>query len=187
MLDQTTMRLTEAGRNAANTLSAHTLRVARPLFRHIGARNGGVPKGASAFILQFEQQLVAVTADHVIETYLADLAADSRMICQFGGCQVWPEKSLMSRSAKLIATIGIDPRLLGTIGADTLDCRGRWPPPDVQIGDVLTLTGFLDNSRNKLAPNHYEMLAWGGHGIVDAVNEREIVAGTSATVVDKRE
>jgi hypothetical protein len=176
MQNQPTKKIPEAGRNAANVLSAHTLKVARPFFWHIGAKNRGVPRGASAFILRFDQHHVAVTANHVIESYLTDLAADSRTICQLGQCQVWPEKTLVARSEKLdIATFTIDPALLSVIGADVLDCRGQWPPPKVEVGDTLTLTGFLDNHRNKLAPQHYEMLAWGGHGIADAITELDII------------
>lgn len=119
----------------------------------------------------------AVTADHVIEAYLADLAADSRTVCQLGTCcRVWPEKSLIARNARLdIATFEISPNLLGDIGAVPIDCRGRWPPPNVEVGDTLTLTGFLDNHRSKVALNRYDMQAWGGHVIAEAVSERDIV------------
>jgi hypothetical protein len=87
---------------------------------------------------------------------------------------------LIARSSKLdIATFDIDPNMLNAIGADTIDCRGQWPPPNVEVGDTLTLTGFLDNQRNRRAPGHYEMEAWGGHGIADAVSEREIVSVTT--------
>jgi hypothetical protein len=170
-------KIAETGLKAANALAAHTLKVARPLFWHIGVRHGGVPKGASAFILQFEKHFVAVTADHVIEAYLADLAADSRTICQLGTrCRVWPEKSLIARNARLdIATFDISPNLLGDIGAVPIDCRGQWPPPNVEVGDTLTLTGFLDNHRGKVTLNRCDMQAWGGHVIADAVSERDIV------------
>jgi hypothetical protein len=176
MSDRPPRILTGAGRKAANELSAHTLKVARPLFWHIGVRNSGAPKGASAFILRFEKRFVAVTADHVIDQYLSDLEADKRTICQLSTCQVWPERTLISRSKKLdLATFEIDPDLLIVIGAHTIDCRGQWPPPNVEVGDTLTLTGFLDKQRTKLAQNHYEFEAWGAHGIADAVTEREIV------------
>jgi len=177
MTSQPIRKLTAEARQAANALSEHTLRVARPLFWHIGMRNGGVPKGASAFILRFEQRLVAVTADHVFEQYLADLQADDRTVCQLAAGQVRPQDSVIARSAKLdIATFEIDPRQLDAIRADTIDCRGSaWPPPNVEEGDTLTLTGFLDKQRNKIAPNHYAMEAWGAHGIADAVSDRDIM------------
>lgn len=176
MVDRPVRKLSEAGRQAANALSAHTLKVARPLFWHIGVRNGGVPTGASPFILRFPQRLVAVTANHVIDQYLAALKADVRTVCQLSAAQVWPEKSFIARSAKFdLATFEINAEQLGNIGADTIDCCGNWPPPDVEEGDTLTLTGFLNNERTKLAPGRYEMPAWGAHGIADAVTEREIV------------
>jgi hypothetical protein len=176
MSDRPKAKLTEAGRAAANALSAHTLRVARPLFWHIGAKNNGVPKGASAFVLQFEGKLVAVTANHVLDIYLADLAADDRTVCQLGIAHVRPERFIIARSPRLdIATFEVDPAVLANTGADTIDCRGQWPPPAVEVGDVLTLTGFLDNERTRQGPQHYEMCAWGGHGIADAVTDRDIV------------
>ena len=47
------------------------------------------------------------------------------------------------------------------MGANTIDCRGQWPPPPVVVGDTIILTGFLDNHRVKEGPRHYEMVAWG--------------------------
>ncbi len=152
------------------------LRVARPFFWHIGVRNNGVPKGASAFILQFERGYVAVTADHVLEQYSAALEADARTICQLGTCQVWPERSLIDRNKKLdIATFEVAESDLKKTGADTIDCRGHWPPPDVEEGDTITLTGFLDEQRKRFAADRYDMPAWGAHGVAEAITETDIV------------
>ena len=73
---------------AAATVSAYMLKVARPLFWHIGVQNDGPLRGASTFVMQFEACLIAVTADHVIAQYLDARAADDRTICQIGECQV---------------------------------------------------------------------------------------------------
>ena len=148
----------------------------RPLyFFDDGADNGPV-RGASTFILQFPTRHVAVTADHVMAQYLTARETDPRTVCQIGECQVWPERSLIARSAKLdIATFDIDPASLPSMGALAFDCRHVWPAPEVQVGDTLTLAGYLDNQRTQIARGHYEMTAWGAHGIADAVSEREIV------------
>jgi hypothetical protein len=169
-------KLTEEQRQAANQLSAHMLKVARPFFWHIGARNNGVPKGATAFILQFERGYVAITANHVLEQYSDALEADARTICQLGTCQVHPEHTLIDRNEKLdIATFEVVQSQLKHIGADTIDCRGQWPPPGVDIGDTLTLTGFLDEQRTRFAANSYDMPAWGAHGIVEGISDTDIV------------
>jgi hypothetical protein len=111
-------RIPEAGRKVAIVISAHTLKIARPLFWHAGLRAGGEPKGASAFIMQFEECHVGVTAEHVMQTYLADLANNPRTICQLGPCQISPEKCLIAQSGKLdIATFEIDPLQLRGMGA----------------------------------------------------------------------
>jgi hypothetical protein len=152
------------------------LKVARPLFLHIGVPNDGPLRGASTFIMQFKARHIAVTADHVIGQYIDALAADDRTICQIGECQVWPEKTLIARSAKLdIATFEVEPAKLHEMGAVPLDCRKDWPPPEVIDGDSLTLAGYLDTRRNKIRRGHYEHEAWGAHGIADAVSPREIV------------
>jgi hypothetical protein len=134
------------------------------------------PRGASAFILQFERGFIAVTADHVLQEYSASLEADDRTICQIGNCQVWLERSLVARNAKLdIATFEVVQSQLKDIGADTIDCRGQWPPPNVEVGDTITLTGFLDEQRRRFAANRYDMPAWGAHGIAEAITETDIV------------
>jgi hypothetical protein len=176
MSGQTVRKFPEAGRQAAATISAYMLKAARPLFWHIGVMNDRALRGASTFILQFKDLHVAVTADHVIAQYLDACAADSRTICQIGECQVWPERSLIARSPKLdIATFEIDPKQLPQMGAVAFDCRNDWPPPETTVGDTLTLAGYLDLRRNKVGKDHYEMEAWGAHGIADAVSDREIV------------
>lgn len=176
MSGQTVRKFPEAGRQAAATVSAYMLKAARPLFWHIGVVNDGALRGASTFILQFKDLHVAVTADHVVAQYLDACAANSRTICQIGECQVWPERSLIARNPKLdIATFEIDPKQLPRMGAVAFDCRNDWPPPETTVGDTLTLAGYLDLRRNKVGEGHYEMEAWGGHGIADAVSDREIV------------
>jgi hypothetical protein len=165
----------EAGMQAAATVSAYMLTVARPLFWHTGVPNEGL-RGASTFVLQFERRHVAVTADHVMGQYLEARAADNRTLCQIGQCQVRPEVTLIARSAKLdIATFEIDPSNLPPMGAVAFDCRNSWPPIEVSEGDTLTLAGYLDTRRNKIRRGFYEHEAWGGHGIAEAVSEREIV------------
>jgi hypothetical protein len=165
-----------AGMQAAATVSAHMLKVARPLFWHIGVPNEGPLRGASTFIIQFETRYVAVTADHVIAQYLEAREADHRTICQIGECRVWPEASLIARSSKLdIATFQIDAEKLSEMGAVPFDCRPDWPPPEVKEGDSLTLAGYLDTRRNKIGRGYYEHEAWGANAIADAVSPREIV------------
>jgi hypothetical protein len=176
MSKQIPKKFPEAGRKAAMVVSAYMLTTARPLFWHLGVINNGPVRGASTFVLQFRTRHVAVTADHVIAQYLEAREADPRTICQIGQGQVWPERSLIARSANLdIATFEVDPIALPSMGALAFDCRHVWPPPEVQVGDTLTLAGYLDNQRTLIARGHYEMEAWGAHGIADAVSEREIV------------
>lgn len=152
------------------------LKIGRPFYWHPGVGRSGKLRGASTFILQFESGHYAVTADHVLVQYLAAKEADPRMICQIGQCQVWPERSIVARSAALdIATFAIDPAQLETMGAIALDCRRDWPPPDVAVGDTLALVGYLDDQRTEVGRGHYAMEAWGANAVADAVSDRDIL------------
>lgn len=176
MESQSARKYPLAGMQAAATVSSLMLKAARPLFWHTGAATGGPLRGASTFIIRFEERHVAVTADHVMSQYFDARAADDRTVCQIGECRAWPERNLIARSAKLdIATFEIDPTKLPEMGAVPFDCRMDWPPPEVEEGDSLTLAGYLDTRRNKIGPGYYEHEAWGAHGIADAVSPREIV------------
>jgi hypothetical protein len=149
------------------------LKVARPLFWHIGVPNDGPLRGASSCS---SRRALSPLPQTMSAQYLDARAADDRTICQIGECQVWPERTLIARSARLdIATFEIDPAKLPEMGAVPFDCRKDWPPPEVNDGDTLTLAGYLDTRRNKIRRGYYEHEAWGAHGIVDAVSPREIV------------
>jgi hypothetical protein len=169
-------RFTADQRESMKVLDAHMLRVARPFFWHIGARNDGVPRGASAFILRFERGYVAVTCNHVLEQYEDAIKADARMICQLGTCRVWPEKSLIDRNKKLdIATFEVSEHQLKYIGGDAIDCRSQWPH-DIKEGDAIKLTGFLDEERTRgFRQNEYTMPAWGAFGIAESVTGTDIL------------
>lgn len=118
----------------------------------------------------------AVTADHVLNQYLSAKAADLRTICQIGVCRVWPERSIVARSASLdIATFAIDPADLDAMGAIALDCRTDWPPPAVSVGDTLALVGYLDAQRTQIGAGHFAMEAWGANAVVDGISDRDIV------------
>jgi hypothetical protein len=153
------------------------LKVARPLFWHVGVANSGIPRGATAFILRFDERLVAVTADHVMQQYLDAIRTDQRMLCQLGKIRIWPENSIIDRSKTSdIATFGITERELRDGEAVAVNCSGAaWPPPEIVEGDTISMAGFLDEHRVKYGPAHYEMRAWGAHGVADRVTSRDIV------------
>jgi hypothetical protein len=167
----------QAADAAANAFSDHLLKVARPLFWHAGVDKGGALRGATAFVLQFEQRLVAVTADHVMQEYLDTIRANNEMLCQFGPVRIWPEKTIIARSKSLdIATFEITEKELKDSATIPVDCRGAgWPVPDIMEGDTISMSGFLDEHRVKYGPRHYELRAWGAHGIAARVTSRDVV------------
>lgn len=169
--------VSKEGRAAANEVASLLLKVARPMFWHIGVKNNGTPRGATAFVLQFGQRLIGVTADHVIDEYLAALKADERMLCQLGTARIWPERSIVARSKSLdIATFAISQDELINSKTVPLDCSGsNWPPPEIAEGDTISMAGFLDESRDRRGYREYDMSAYGGHGIAESVTPRTIV------------
>jgi hypothetical protein len=177
MANRPSRELIEEASKIASAVSAFTLKVARPLFWHIGANRGGALRGATAFILKFDGPSVAVTADHVLKEYLSALEADNRIVCQLGEVAVHPQNSIIARSDRLdIATFEVEPSLVSKFEGNILDCTGdNWPPLDVKERDTITLTGYLDERREKYGPRHYTMNAWGGHGIAEAVTEKDII------------
>lgn len=176
MSAQVSRKITKEGLQAASVVSALLLRVARPFYWHPGVGRGGRLRGASMFVLQFEGRHVGVTADHVLAQYFDALNADGRMICQIGQAAFDPGRALIARSPRLdIATFDIDPQELSKMGAIALDCRKQWPPPEILKGQTLSMAGYFDERRTEVARGHYEMEAWGAHGIADDVTARGII------------
>ena len=88
-----------------------------------------------------------------------------RSSASWAKCWVSPEKALIGRSEGFdTATFEVDPAMLPAMGAEAIDCRAEWPPPQVRTGDTLTLAGYLDNHRQELSLGRYVHEAWGGHG-----------------------
>jgi hypothetical protein len=119
-------------------------------------------QGVSAFILQFENRFICVTANHVLQAYLDAKAENPRLICQLSNGRVSPEQSIIAQSAELdIATFSLSPLQVPTFNGNTLNCAASWPPPVVEVGQAMSIVGYPENMRRELAIGHMEFAAWG--------------------------
>jgi hypothetical protein len=133
-------------------------------------------QGASAFILQFGNRFICVTANHVLQAYLDAKEENPNLICQLSNGRVQPEQSIIAQSTELdIATFSLSPLRVPTFNGNTINCTGGWPPPTVEVGEAMSIVGYPENMRRELGPGHMEFAAWGALGIADAVTDREIV------------
>jgi len=163
----------EIGTVAAN----FALGFARPFYWHRGALNENRNmRGGTAFVLKFGERYIGVTANHVMEEYLAAKREDSNLICQMQMGRVEPEKNIIAQSEALdLATFSINPILVPTFHGETMDCTGKWPPPAVKRGDALSAAGYPENLRSEIEQGHFEFGAWGALCIADDVTERSIL------------
>lgn len=86
--------------------------------------------------------VVAVTAAHVLEAYLAAKSADPSIVCQLGSITYNPESHIIDIDRRLdVATFSVSSVVVG--GSGSSPCRPLgWPPPAVATGDILLCGGY---------------------------------------------
>lgn len=172
------VQFTKRQRNVSDTIATFMLYVARPFYWHNGAsaQNRNL-RGASAFILQFDDRFIGVTANHVLQEYLDAKASNPGLICQLANGRINPEQCIIAQSAELdIATFSLSPVQVPTFNGNVINCTGLWPPPDVEVGEAMSIVGYPEKLRRENAQGHTEFSAWGALGGADAVTDREIVS-----------
>jgi len=131
------------------------LQTARPLFCHIGVMNSGELRGPSTFVLQFEQRYAVVTADHVNAPIYRSAYGRPEDSLSNWSMPSLAEHSLIARSVRReIAVFAVDGHQLKVMGAVPFDYRRHWPPPDVAVGDMLTLAGYPNTRRTRISHGH---------------------------------
>lgn len=164
---------------AAETLANLTLKVATPLVWH--DRKQGWPKplkGGTCFFLRFEDGVIGVTANHVVESLEAATATNSNTVCQVRTSKPVDLPGLIvDRCADLdIATFRVSEQLEVEAEATVLDCRGdAWAPPKPDIGRAVTFCGFPEAERVSIAPGIGNLFAAGSLGSIDAFTDRDLI------------
>jgi hypothetical protein len=167
-------------------VAALTLKVARPLIWH--DRTEGWPKrldGATCFFLRFEDRIVGVTANHVIDAYERAVAANSNTVCQLRNSPAFdlPAAIIARNASRDIATFAVPEVLLSQIEAIPLDCRGSWPPPEPQHLWLLSACGFPESMRITMPGRSAEFRAWGALAAVEGVTRDEILITYDPAIV----
>jgi hypothetical protein len=159
-------------------LAEFMLKVARPMLWHDPALF--FPKtlnGGTCFFLKFEQAIIGLTANHVIQAFERAIAANPNIICQLGvSARFDLLQAVIDRDEERdIASFRVTPGLLSQIEAIALDCRENWPPPEPSISHAVSICGFPEISRLSRPNKSAELLAWGTLAAIESISEREIV------------
>ena len=160
-----------------------TLQVARPLCWH-DARQPWPKRlvGATCFVLRLDSGLVGVTANHVIAALEKDRGESDRFVGLLRTAVLdWPAV-LIDRDERFdIATFRVTEAQLAESGGVAIDCRGRWPPPDPQEGDALTIAGYPEILQ-VVAPHD----AYPFHGYVHFTRVESVTAGTIVAIYEPK-
>lgn len=87
-------------------------------------------------------ELIAVTAAHVLNGYIADKLANPDIVCQLGNITYDPENHLIDVDTNLdLATFKVSSVVVAGAGCSPSK-PSSWPPVSVTVGDVLLCAGY---------------------------------------------
>ena len=163
------MKVSPAELTLAKALADFTLKVATPIAWH--DRKQGWPKriyGGTCFFLRFENGIIGVTANHVVELLQKAIADNANTVCQIRTSKPIDLPSLIiDRCPEWdIATFRVSDELVKAIGATVLDCAGDWPPPEPVVGRAVTYCGFPQAERATPEPGVAAVFACGGVAMI---------------------
>lgn len=158
-------------------ISNFTLRVCTPIYWH--DRQQPFPKdvqGASCFFLRFDQRVVGITADHVVDAYHAARAQTPTLVSQVRLAPFDLDTALIDRDRSLdLATFAVSEAEVSTIDAVAIDCRGNWPPPKPDRMRAASLAGFPEIIRVVRPDRSADFNAYGALPAVEDVTDSEII------------
>ena len=113
------------------------------VFVHAGTGHG------SLFFLDLGGPTFAVTADHVLASYLKAKSEEPRLLCSIAGLILSPEERLIDRDPELdLATFRVSRAELARIGRRPYACPpAQWPPVPPHPEEVVFFAGFLKRDR----------------------------------------
>lgn len=123
-------------------------------------------------LVQTEQRLLGVTAEHVVAAYLRDRKS-MQVRLQFMNAPV-EDLEVTDKSERLdIATIAITPDLLRQLGKDVMPLGG-WPPSAPEEGRGIMLAGFPDIERRETKNFEVNFGLFTAVGIARRVTDEQI-------------
>jgi hypothetical protein len=129
-------------------------------------------RGGCCFVLRFQGKLIGVTADHVVELYRQAKAGMPTLVCQLWNIAFELSDRIIDRDAVSdIATFEISERELSQIGGHEIDCRGTWPPPRPEKGNIISVVGFPELHRQVYANHSADFRSYVGMTVVDDISD----------------
>lgn len=155
-----------------------TVKAARPLIWH----DASLPwpkrlSGGTCFILRFDNGLIGVTAEHVVQAFEDSKMLHPSNICLLRTVPLDLVSAIVDRDAELdIATFRITEDQLRMSEAMVIDCRSPgWPPPTPDRGRELSLAGFPE-ALKEVSPHHLvKFKAFAYLARVEDVGTRDII------------
>lgn len=134
-------------------------------------------RGGSCFILRFDDRLVGVTANHVVEEYIKDRQTMAAPACQLWNMPLDLVERVIDRDADLdIATFSVSEVELRKSRGTCFDCTGGLPKQPPVKGDLLSIAGYPELGRRPDKPNQRaDLEVYVGFPVVEDVTPREIV------------
>jgi hypothetical protein len=144
--------------------------------------NESFPKhlvGATCFVLRFENRLVGVTAEHVLQVCLSYLDSKRSTVCQLGTLKFGIHDALIDRDLDSdVATFEVSETQLSQLqklGKDAIDCRGdNWSPPEPVELQSLTLVGYPQNLVQTAVDRSADRGLFAAAAAIESFSAREI-------------
>jgi hypothetical protein len=129
------------------------------------------------FFLQLQDKLLAVTAAHVYEGYVADKKKQpQKIVCHLGNVPFDPEARLVGLGSSTtidVATFWITWDELRQIGKEAV-IGSPWPPPIPMVGQAVFLSGFPGKTRFWTQSRALSFAIYSGLNKVDQVNDEYV-------------
>jgi hypothetical protein len=147
------------------------------IFWHDGCAPAPKPlRGGCCFVLRFRNKLVGITADHVVQAYRREKARLPTLVGQLWNIAFDLSERIIDHDTALdIATFDVSEWELSQIGGNEFDCRGSWPPPNPQVGNIISIAGFPELERQFYANRAANFSSYVGMTVIDDINDREIL------------
>jgi len=132
--------------------------------------------GTGAFV-RMNSRFIGITCFHIIDAYRKRRAAGEADFFYFGDVPIDPEGLLISQSERLdLVTfdfqnlVGRSPRF----APENFYVPHRWPPSEVELGNLIVLVGFPGVWTEQTGLFHLEFSAYSFGGIIDSFGEEHI-------------
>lgn len=159
----------------SDALSEFPLLHARPIW--YVESTGTQVRTATVTLVRFGDSYLALTANHIIETFQASLLADPTAMCGVYSTPIDIQACLREGSRDLdIAILDLTHHVTaGSISASSFYTPPVWPPAEISTEDAVSFGGFPGVWSEQLQASHLRFYSFSsGAGEVTSVGERHV-------------